>query len=201
MRVVLQVLILALTFPLVANAQESMRARVHPESTIQIHGTSTVNSFVCQSGSVEGWAQLQREGRAADPSVSVVVPVRSFNCGNRRMNSDMQSAMKAGSHPAIQFELTEARLVDGPASGNGDHRLLVDGKLKLAGTERAISFFVSGREESDGRMYVTGHAPLLMSDFGIDPPTALLGLVQAHDRIEVRFDLVATLERSSTAKR
>jgi polyisoprenoid-binding protein YceI len=193
-------LILLATAPVFA--QESVRAKVLPESSIQIHGTSTVNSFVCASTAIDGWAQLEGSGRRADSSVNVVVPVRSFDCGKRKMNADMQAAMKAGSHPAIQFELSEAVLVDGPASGNGDHRLLVDGRLRLAGSERAVSFFVSGRETTDGKMYVTGHAPLRMSDFGIDPPSALLGLVQANDRIEVHFNLVAVVEHPmETARR
>jgi polyisoprenoid-binding protein YceI len=201
MRVLPIIIALALATAGSTSGQERMRATVLSQSTIEIHGTSSVNSFVCASTSIDGWAHLQREGRRADPSVRVVVPVRSFDCGKRRMNADMQAAMKAGSHPAIQFELTEASLVDGPASGNGDHRLLVDGKLRLAGSERAVSFFVSGREAPDGRMYVTGHAPLNMSDFGIDPPSALLGLVQAHDRIEVHFNLVAEVERPAGAAR
>jgi hypothetical protein len=30
-----------------------------------------------------------------------------------------------------------------------------------------------------------------MTDFGIDPPSGLLGAVRAHDRITVRFELAA----------
>lgn len=191
----------ALSTTVSAQQAETVRASVHPESTIEIRGTSTVNSFVCETGNIDGWASLAREGRTSEPEVRIVVPVRSFDCGKRRMNSDMFAAMKGSAHPAIQFELSEAALVDGPADGNGDHRLLVDGKIRLAGTERAVSFFVTGREQPDGRLYVTGHAPLLMSDFGIDPPSALMGLVQAHDRIEVHFNLVASVDRPAVSAR
>jgi hypothetical protein len=31
-----------------------------------------------------------------------------------------------------------------------------------------------------------------MSDFNVEPPTALLGLIKADDELTVKFDLIAT---------
>lgn len=189
------VLILLLTVVPMAQAQylEAVEARLEPGSAIMIDGTSTVNSFTCRAGDVDGRATLPSAASSAqDADVVIVVPVRSFDCGKRRMNSDMQEALKADEHPSIRFELDRADVAEA-VNSSSEHRLIVQGRLFIAGTERPISLPVTGRAESEGRMTVEGEVALLMSDFGIDPPSALLGMVQAHDRIVVRFDLDARL--------
>ncbi|MDX1545740.1 MAG: YceI family protein, partial [Rhodothermales bacterium] len=92
-------------------------------------------------------------------------------------------------HPEIRFRLTGI-VLEAPADG-ADYRLRVSGRLALAGAERSVSLPVQAHRRADGTYRASGHLPLVMSDFGIDPPTAVLGLVRAHDRITVRFDLVA----------
>jgi hypothetical protein len=58
---------------------------------------------------------------------------------------------------------------------------------------------VQGQQRADGTYQATGSLPLLMSDFGIDPPTAMFGLIKVHDQITVRFKLIATpQERQNT---
>jgi hypothetical protein len=66
--------------------------------------------------------------------------------------------------------------------------------LTIAGTERLVSLTVQGQQRANGAYQATGSLPLLMSDFGIDPPTAMLGLIKAHDEITVRFKLIATAQ-------
>jgi hypothetical protein len=63
----------------------------------------------------------------------------------------------------------------------------------MAGSKRRITFFATGRQDGSGKLTGTGSVDLKMTDFGIDPPSALLGLVRAHDDIRVRFNLVAVV--------
>lgn len=171
---------------------EAVEARLESGSVIAIDGTSTVNSFTCRASDVEGRASLpSAAGSTKEVDVVIVVPVTGFDCGKRRMNADMQKAMRADEFPAIRFELDRAELLG--SRGENEHRLAVHGYLFIAGEQRPVSMAVVGRPGSDGRMHLVGRASMLMSDFGIDPPSALLGMVQAHDQIVVRFDLEARL--------
>jgi hypothetical protein len=61
----------------------------------------------------------------------------------------------------------------------------------LQGLLLSVLILSGGWQPTDAQTQLTGKQRLLMSDFGIDPPTALLGLIRARDRILVRFDLVA----------
>lgn len=174
---------------------QNVEARVEPGSAIMIDGTSSVNSFTCTADDVDGRATLQSAGAPArQADVVVVVPVRDFDCGKRRMNSDMHAALKADRFPAITFELERASVEERVGhEGRFVHDLNVQGRISIAGTERSIILPVRGRQTEDGTFRVTGEVQLKMTDFGIDPPTALLGLVQAHDDIVVRFDIKASV--------
>ena len=191
MRALVTIVALLMVLPVFGQENVPVRATLLEGSAIEIDGTSTVNSFTCKSDALDGWGRLAGYGDAVQTEVRLIVPVRSFDCGKRRMNQDMFQAMQGAQHPAIEFELVQVTNLGATATGQ---RLRVEGILRLAGVRRPISFVAEGHQTSAGRMHVRGELPLLMSDFGIDPPSALMGLVQAHDRIEIRFNLMAAIE-------
>jgi len=45
------------------------------------------------------------------------------------------------------------------------------------------------QQQHDGTLRAQGALPILMTDFGITPPTALFGVVRTEDRLVVKFDL------------
>lgn len=192
MKTLLALIMLVLTTQTVQ--AQYVEARVERGSAIMIDGTSSVNSFTCTADDVDGRATLRGAASPArEADVVVVVPVRDFDCGKKRMNSDMHSALKADRFPAIIFELDQASVEEGGRQGQSLHELDVQGRISLAGAERTISLPVRGRLMGDGTFRVTGEVQLQMTDFGISPPTALLGLVQAHNDILVRFDIRASV--------
>lgn len=160
------------------------------ESELLIEGTSTVNSFTCEAEEIEGRARLDSSGQAqrTEATAEVVVPVRQFDCGKQRMNWDLYDALKASAHPFIRFELDTAEVVEQEPKA---YQLRTSGWLTIAGTEQPVTLEVDAQHLPDGRYRAQGSQPLSMRAFGIDPPSALLGLVKAHDRIVVHFDLIA----------
>lgn len=79
--------------------------------------------------------------------------------------------------------------------GEGLYWLLeVEGILTVAGTSRSITFNAEGAVLDEKRVRVRGHKPILMTDYDIDPPTALLGVVRAQNELTVHFDIEATID-------
>ena len=66
------------------------------------------------------------------------------------------------------------------------------GTITLAGEQRPVTVTAQGQRMDDGLVRIQGRHALRMTDFDIEPPTGLLGLVRAHDDIVVRFDLVVS---------
>lgn len=180
-----------------------------PESRLRIEGTSTIDTFTCEAETIAGSGQLQgsrdvpgeksRIG-SEEASVELIVPVTSFDCGKARMNRDMYEALKASSHPEIGFLLDGVEVVNSNSDGE-EYNLRATGRLRLAGEERQVTVSVRGSNLPDGRLRATGAVDLLMSDFGITPPSALLGLVRARDQITVAFDLFGVREAVTQAYR
>jgi hypothetical protein len=186
-------------------AQAQVQVSLLGESKLWIEGTSTVNSFTCKAGELEGSAALHAPGMVRTASngqarAEVTVPVKAFDCGKTRMNRDFYEALKASAHPVIEYRLDRVEVVSGPEAGAGPYRLRAFGRLRIAGAERRVETNVQGLRAQDGRFRVEGSQPLLMTDFGIVPPTALMGLVKAHDRIVVRFSFLAGTEKITAAK-
>jgi hypothetical protein len=183
-------------------------------SQLVLEGSSNVTDWRCTGSSLEGemnvaapldkinavidriedgnigvWMANPAEGRFAQPQFRMRIPVANFRCGNKVMERDMSHALKADRHPAIDFEFTELR-------GNINHDLdaqnyqaTIAGQLMLAGSTREVEVLVIAERLAHDRFRIRAELPVRMTDFGIQPPTALFGMVKAKDELLVRFDL------------
>jgi polyisoprenoid-binding protein YceI len=164
------------------------------ESFIWIEGSSNVNEFTCKSDRVRGQARVSPEiGGIQATSVEVIIPVKGLDCGKRQMNRDMYKTLKADDFPDIQFELIDAYIVgDAPVEGNS-YLIRVEGELTVAGATRHVAFEALGEMGVNNKYKIRGKKDILMTDFGLEPPTALLGLVKARDELVVHFELLAQI--------
>lgn len=128
--------------------------------------------------------------------VHLKIPIESFDCGRSRMNRDMYEALRAEQYDYITFEFENATLVEDP-SGSSDTRhedgfkaYLIEGVLNVAGVDRHITLTALGRKMDDGEYRIKGQKVISMPDFDIEPPTALRGLIRAHEDLTVFFDLL-----------
>lgn len=168
-------------------------------SSLWIEGRSNINEFECISEKYSGYASarsLQTETFTenyfhGDVTLNVRIQVNGFECGRSRMNRDLQQALKADEHPEIIFNFGSAAIDESPVKAGDPFLLDVRGSLTAAGETREIQFEAKGYYLDNDRLRARGSSVIKMSDFKIDPPTALLGLVQADDELRVHFDLTA----------
>jgi hypothetical protein len=167
------------------------------ESRIRIEGSSSVATFACEAGQTTGYlihdgdAQTAHNDSPAAPEAFLTVPVASFACGDRRMDRDLYRALKASEFPDIVYELLDVEVLNAPPDARETHELLARGNLTVGGVTRRIETRVRGMRLTDGRLRAIGVQELMMSDFDIERPTALWGLIKARDHLEIRFDLIA----------
>ena len=127
--------------------------------------------------------------------VLLKIPVKSFDCRHSRMNRDMYEALKSDKYDYITFEFENAERL--PADDVRDDSMLeegyvpfqIEGVLNVAGVDRLVDLVVWGRTQDEGRYHIKGHKKISMQDYEIEPPTALRGLIRAHDDLTVFFDL------------
>ena len=156
------------------------------ESRIWIEGSASVRDFTCGTGQVDGEARLDGEAH-----LKVVVPVAALECGREGETEDMHEAMHRDEHPEIHFDLGEARVSRAPATRDVRYAVHVTGDLTIAGETRPVELVAWGDREGPERAHAQGSVQLRMTDFGIDPPSAMMGLIEADDEIEVHFEIAA----------
>lgn len=159
-----------------------------PSGKIWIEGTSNVHGWTCEvkqfSGSVT--ADLNDGALTGLQATTVTVPKAQLDCDNGQMNRRMMRALNADANPQISFQLTGAQVGQ---PNNNAFLMQANGRLTLNGTTRNVRFQANGQVLDNGRYQLTGSVPVKMSDFGIDPPTAMLGAMRTGDDVTVHFDV------------
>jgi hypothetical protein len=178
-----------------ANAQ-SIALTAGADSKLWIEGGSNLHGWSCKATSFDAAIEVEAgflKGEAITPSsvkkLQVKVPVRSLKCGHGGMDNNLYKALKADDVPEISYTLSSFDVVPGAAKDSFTVKAV--GALKIVGTEKTVNMEVSAARTADGGLRADGELPLLMTDFGVKPPTALLGTLRTDNKITVKFSLLA----------
>lgn len=154
------------------------------ESKLWIDGTSTVKSFSCSASKVDVSVLAEPGAPASDlvQSASLVVPVESLDCRNGTMNGHMKKALKASAHPNITWKLSSYR-VEGT-------NVVMSGLLSIAGKENPIDLRATGVADAGGTIRVKGSTKFKMTEYGVKPPSLMLGSMKVGDPVTVSYDLI-----------
>lgn len=208
-------LTLALLAVVPLTGQETTRFVPATASQLVLEGSSNVADWRCSGRTLEGRmevaAPLDRINAVIDriedgdvarlrllpggpafpaPTFQLRIPVDTLRCGNRQMERDMYRALRGDEHPAIEFRFAE--LVGGVNHDidAGSYHARISGVVTLAGTKKHVTVEVKAERVAPDRFRLRARLPLRMTDFRIEPPTALFGIVKAKDHVAVEFDLI-----------
>lgn len=164
-----------------------------PQSRLWVDGTSTVRSFQCTAAALEADVQTTTGGAvnavlSGDKAVSAVtfsVPAAQLDCKNGTMNGHMLKALKATEHPAITFTLSSYEIASAASGINGK----VNGTLNLGGVKKPITLEGTAVDEN-GMLRIAGTHELLMTDYGLKPPSLMMGTMKVAPKVKVGFDLL-----------
>jgi hypothetical protein len=170
-----------------------------PDSRLWLEGTSTLHDYESETRAVViTWVCDPSAPAAADLGtliqssivrrVDVRVPVLSLRSKKSGLDKNLWRTLGAEKHPDIRCQLTRYTVTSAP----GDSlQIRAEGTLEVAGRSRAIVLDARGWKGPHG-LWVSGSAPLLMSDYGIKPPTMMMGALRVADRVTVRYRLLLT---------
>jgi len=159
------------------------------DSKIWVEGTSSVQAWTCEVGQFTGSVTGEiANGVLTDVTTTTLsIPVSRMDCGGRQITSKMRDALKSSNHPNIQFALSSANVA---APNSGRFGIDTRGRVTIAGVTRDVRLVSEGHVLADGRYRLKGSVPLVMSDFGVDPPTAMLGALRTGDAVTIQFDVI-----------
>ena len=183
---------------------QSVRLAVGPESKLWVEGGSNLHGWSCKASSIDAAIDVDEaflKSTTIAPTllkkVTVKVPVRNLKCGHGGMDNNLYKALKADDSPEISYILATFDVVQGAATDSFTVKAV--GALTVAGTEKTVNMDVTAARLPDGGVKAEGELPLLMTDFGVKPPTALLGTLRTDNKITVKFSLLVGPQTLSAA--
>src|SRR5262245_3916981 len=192
--------VLTATLPIIAagssdGALTFSSARVSLEGTSNMHGYSASTTAVrLASVHVDGTPTGDVLGQLLAPgalkTLEIAIPAATLSSPREGIDKNMHKALKVEAHPDIRFRLRSLE-PDGSPAGAGAKpgtAYRAFGWLTIAGVEREVVFNLAV-ERKGATLLVTGGTDLLMTDYGITPPKAMLGMLRTNPKVQIRLEL------------
>jgi len=156
---------------------------------IRIKGTSNLHDWEMMVEKVKGImdADVKNNKIVSINSLTLTVDANSITSGKSIMDNKTYKALKSDLYSDIQFTLSE--ILEIKTSDKGQ-LIRARGILSVAGIKKNIPVKVTGSLSDDGSMSFTGNKSLKMSDFKIEPPTAIFGTLKTGDLVNIEFDVL-----------
>lgn len=169
-----------------AFSQETKKIFINPESSFTLHGSSNVNEFSCSI--VTGFCGEELDVCYSNGDKSMTfdnaqfsVPVGEFDCRNKFITRDMQKTLKEDEYPQMSFKLLNIEFY-------GD-KPIADVLITIAGHTNLYHLHYTMNQLAGEAFGVNMSTTFRISDFNIETPTALMGLLKVSETIRVDIDL------------
>jgi len=119
--------------------------------------------------------------------LSFSFPAESLKSGHSMMDNNTYKALKTEQNPNISFVLVSANLA--PAGAN-TYQLTGIGKLTIAGTTQQTDLSVLLKyNPADKSFTCSGVKKFKMTQYGVKPPSVMLGTIKTGDEISIAYNL------------
>jgi len=156
--------------------------------TVTILGTSNLHNWneTVATVSGDGSVTWNEDGTFDLNTINLKMDVHSIKSDmGSIMNNNTYKALKADNNPEIIFVLA---IPDKAIKANSAATTVsVKGTLTIAGKTQPIEMQVKISMQGHNLLSFTGSQTIKMTDYGISPPTALLGTLKTGDEITIQF--------------
>ncbi len=148
------------------------------ESTMTIAGTSTLHDWESDVQDLTATCVLRGDDVER---ASFEAPVKSIKSGTSAMDDNTYKAMDEKNFPKVTFVSNDVKM-----DGN---RMTARGKLTIAGESKTITMSLTAEKWIGESVTIHGSHTFKMSEYGIDPPRAMLGTIRTGDEVTIKFKI------------
>ena len=175
---------------LIAQDRANMILTVAPKSELTIIGKTNVNTFTCRYTEVMSDTLnievIRNKGDYMIDNAEMTFHVSAFDCGNAMMNEDFKDLLNADEFPVIRVNFKSLYMTPGQSK---EIMGSIIAQFELAGTEGASPINILKKPEKSQTNDYFGFTNLDITNFGLEPPTKMMGMIKVKKDIKVEFDL------------
>jgi hypothetical protein len=174
---------------------------IDPASELVLYGSSNINKFKCKCMDQFPRSTIKfnkgKTGTSATFSNALLeLGVGMLDCGNKLMNKDLYKTLKGDEYPEIRIELLQVKqlnnsMLEEPGTWATQ---TVEAALTIAGVRRILELSVRAQQTGLGRFHFVSDKNVLMTDYGLIPPKALMGTIKVNDLIRIHIDMMVEVE-------
>ena len=160
------------------------------DSSLRIEGRTNLNTFNC---SVKKYLHADTLSFSKNNSTEkeyavkgeIIINSNEFDCKKKYMNGDLKKTLKTDISPYLSIKLmTISNFINTSQPVRGTVAIC------LAGVKKNIEVNYTVTKGTCGRLFLDGKCNVLFSDFGLNPPRKLSGLIKVNQQIDVSFLLI-----------
>lgn len=157
------------------------------QSSMVVYGTSNIHDWEINAENQKGLIEISKEDQIQLSKLQITVKTESLKSGKKGMDKNTFKALKTDKYKDVEFELNKAEIVT--KVGENKYQVTIAGELSVAGIKRQKSITTTITNNSE-KIVLSGSVELVMTDFNIEPPTALLGTIKTGDAVTLKFTAV-----------
>lgn len=160
--------------------------KITVEGTTNVHGytaeTTDVKLVTARVGEFDGdvWTLVENPSRVQ--AFEIVIPAASLHSTKDGIDKNMHKALKVTEHRNITFAVKSL-------AARGASGVHATGVLTIAGVSKDVAFDLTAKR-TGSNVSLTGALPLLMTDYGVKPPKAMMGMMRTDPKVTLTIELV-----------
>ena len=160
-------------------------------SNLKVEGTSNIHDWHLEAEQMQGDLTVQLdEGQLVKlEQLNLVVVAEGLKSGKGGMDKNTYKALNTDDHKKITYQLQKVGSID--CTSNSSCKVTTTGFLTIAGTKKSVEIIFDAKVTGD-KVVLAGNKKIKMTEFKVDPPTAMFGTITTGDEVNIKFQTVFT---------
>lgn len=157
-------------------------------SSLKVEGTSNVHDWEITAKDLQGSMKVQmEEGQLVQiDDIKFTVVAESLKSGKGGMDKNTYKALNTDKHKTITYQLQKVNNLD--CTSKSSCKVTTTGALTIAGTKKNVEIVFDAKVSGD-KVVLSGNKKIKMTEFKVDPPTAMFGTITTGDDLDIKFQV------------
>ena len=157
-------------------------------SSLKVEGTSNVHDWEITAKDLQGSMKVQMtDGQLVQiDDIKFTVVAESLKSGKGGMDKNTYKALNTDKHKTITYQLQKVNNLD--CTSKSSCKVTTTGALTIAGTKKNAEIVFDAKVSGD-KVVLSGNKKIKMTEFKVDPPTAMFGTITTGDDLDIKFQV------------